>query len=156
MTSTETIDKRRGVNRFIDVTPIPNFERFERVLDQSSVTELTETVEVLANQTGQLCIEMQQRPIKYNIQLLDLGDIQYRLREPILVVIEEYNGDDTVIASFPEIEVFGEGETETEAIQNLRIAILDLYDELISTSSEILGNLPKTWLNVLQRLIQIN
>lgn len=116
-------------------------------------TDILERLETLTNQTGQLKTEVQDRPIKYNLQIRDLGDDDYKLAEPLLVTIEEYHDDDTVIASFPEVEAFGEGATETEALLQLKWAILDLYEELKELSSKELGGLPKSWLTVLQKVI---
>ena len=98
-------------------------------------------------------MEIKDRPVKYNAQIRDLDDDHYKLTEPVLALIENYPGD-TVIASFPEIEAFGEGSTESEAVLNLKHAILDLYDELSADPPESLGELPKAWLRVLQRLIR--
>ena len=50
----------------------------------------------------------------------NLNSSNFRLIEPVFITIEEYPGEDTLIASFPEVEVFGEGETEAEAIMNLK------------------------------------
>jgi len=138
------------------ITEIP---RSGELISQGSTTQDTQTnilerLETLANQTGQLRLDVQDRPVKYNTQLRDLGDDDYKLAEPVFITIEEYPGEDTVIASFPEVEVFGEGATEAEAILNLKWAILDLHQELIEISPEELGDLPKTWLSVLQQIIQ--
>jgi len=136
-------------------TEIP---RFEKLTSQDSTTEDTQTnilerLETLTNQAGQLRLEVLDRPVRYNAQLRDLGDDNLKLTAPILITIEEYPGEDTVIASFPEVEVFGEGVTEAEAILNLKYSILDLYDELIDTSPKALGDLPKAWLYILQQII---
>jgi len=138
------------------ITEIP---RVEELFYQGSTTATTESnilerLETLTNQTGQLRIDVQDRPVRYNLQIRDLGDENYILTEPVIVSIEEYQNEDTVIASFPEIEVFGEGVTEAEALTNLKLAILDLYEELINTSSDELGDLPKVWLSVLQKIIK--
>lgn len=137
-------------------TEIP---RIEKMFDQGSVFESTgtsilERLETLTNQTGQLRVDVQDRPTKYNSQIRDLGDENYSLVEPVIVSIEEYTNEDTFIASFPEIEVFGEGVTEAEAIMNLKWAILDLYEELSDISTDELGDLPKTWLSVLNKIIK--
>ena len=123
---------------------------------QVTLIDLTERVETLVNYAGQLHAEIQERPVKYSVQVRDLDDDHYELTEPILVLIEEYPGDDTLIASFPELEVFGEGNTESEAVLNLKHSILDLYDELNTTPPESVGDLPKAWLRVLRRLIREN
>ncbi len=138
------------------ITEIP---RVEELFYQGSTTATTESnilerLETLTNQTGQLRMDVQERPVKYNTQIRDLGDESFSLVEPLIVSVEEYTNEDTVIASFPEIEVFGEGVTESEALTNLKLAILDLYEELIDTSPDELGDLPKSWLSVLQKIIK--
>ncbi len=139
-------------------TTIP---RVEEMFSQGSTTESTESsilerLETLTNQTGQLRVDVQDRPVKYNSQVRDLGDENYTLNEPLMVSIEEYPGEDTVIASFPEIEMFGEGATEAEALMNLKWAILDLYEELMETTPAELGDLPKAWLVILRKIIKQN
>ena len=119
-----------------------------------AIAELTERIETLVNHTGQLQVEIQDRPVKYNVQIRDLGDDHYELTEPMLALIEEYPGDSTLIASFPEVEAFGEGATESEAVLNLKHAILDLYEELVATPPEELGDLPRGWLRILHRVIR--
>lgn len=140
------------------VTEIP---RVEEMFYQGSTTESTESgilerLESLTNQTGQLRVDVQDRPVKYNTQVRDLGDDNYSLNEPLIVSIEEYPGEDTVIASFPEIEVFGEGVTEAEALMNLKWAILDLYEELMESAPDELGDLPKAWLSILRKIVKQN
>jgi len=119
----------------------------------SSTNDIKDRLETLTNQTGELKLEVMDRPLKYNSQIRDLGDEAYNLLEPLLIAIEEYPGEDITIASFPEIEAFGEGVTEADAILSLKTAILDLYDELKDTPSSTLGVLPRSWWNVLQKII---
>jgi hypothetical protein len=117
------------------------------------VTELSERVETLTNETGQLKTEFQDRPIIYSAQIRDLGDPHYRLCEPILITLEWYPSEDEVIANYPEVNLFGEGVSEIEAMLNLKLAILDLYDELVQTPKDELGDLPLSWLNILKAVI---
>jgi len=119
----------------------------------SEVSELTERVETLVNQVGQFYTQTVERPIKWVTQIRDLGDESYTLVEPVLILVEEYLDGDTVIARFPEIGAFGEGATDTEAILNLKNSMLDLYDELTECDPDRLGQLPKMWLRVLEKLI---
>jgi hypothetical protein len=118
-----------------------------------TVAELSATVETLVNQTHVLQAEARARPIKWTTQIYDLGEQQYILLEPLLVLIEEYPDEGNVIARLPELETFGEGSTISEALLGLKNAMLDLYDELINEESQSLGNLPQTWLRILQRII---
>ena len=113
----------------------------EEEIAQSSLDELSGGVEILM-----------ERPIKWTAQIRDLGEEGYMLLEPVQITIEEYR-DESVIARFPEVEVFGEGYSESEAIANLKIAILDLYDELGEVGLENLGKEPHMWWRVLNRLV---
>jgi len=137
-------------------TEIPRVEElfYQGTVAATTESSILERLETLTNQTGQLRIDVQERPVKYNTQIRELGDENYALVDPLIVSIEEYTGEDTVIASFPEIEVFGEGVTEAEALMNLKMAILDLYEELTDTPQDELGDLPKTWLSVLHKTIK--
>ena len=138
-------------------TEIPRFEEFfQGSTTDSTESSVLERLETLTNQTGQLRVDVQDRPVKYNTQVRDLGDENYTLNESLMVSIEEYPSEDTVIASFPEIEVFGEGATEAEALMNLKWSILDLYEELLESAPNELGDLPKTWLSILRKIIKHN
>jgi len=119
---------------------------------QPNIIELTQRVETLVNLTGQFR-QVLERPQKWPTQIRDLGDDDYELVAPVSILVEEYPGDDVVIARFPELEVFGEGATDAEAIFNLKQAILDLYDELTETDPDLLGDLPQTWLRILCKIV---
>ncbi|VAW42118.1 hypothetical protein MNBD_CHLOROFLEXI01-2909 [hydrothermal vent metagenome] len=93
-------------------------------------------------------------PIKSNVEIWDLGDEEYLLKKSMLITIEEYLDEDDVIASLPELELFGQGVTEAEAIINLKFEIIDLFEELSEEDVEILGNKPRAWLRILNRLIK--
>jgi hypothetical protein len=86
-------------------------------------------------------------------QIRDLGAEQLRLSEPITVVIEEYPDEENIVARFPEVEAFGEGATEAEALLYLKEDIRRLYFDLAGSKPEELGTLPKAWLRVLQQII---
>lgn len=97
-----------------------------------------------------------ERPIKTNAQIRDLGDGAYELLEPIFITIEEYCEQEVFLAGFPEVEAFGEGETESEAIANLKSDILDIYDELTECDPDELGSKPLSWLRILSKIITHN
>ena len=97
-----------------------------------------------------LCEELEDRPIIKHTQLFDIDKELYVI-QPIPVVIEEYENE--VIASFPEIEVFGVGANEPEALISLKSEIKDLYYDLIESPKETLGKLPLSWYRVLERII---
>ncbi len=74
----------------------------------------------------------------------------YKLIRPILVVLDSIEGHTT--ATYYECEIFGEGETEFEALQDLRESIVQYYVQL-RESSDSLGPLPQRHLQLLSDLI---
>ncbi|MCB0086359.1 MAG: hypothetical protein KDE54_00470 [Caldilineaceae bacterium] len=91
-------------------------------------------------------------PVKWNMQIRDLGCEEYRLTEPLFILIEEWPDDEGVIARWPEVRAIGQGDTEVEAINNLKLAILDLYDEL-TEDEDALGDYLKSWLRIVKQVI---
>lgn len=108
----------------------------------------------LADQVDQLRSAIHSRPNVWNTYVVDLGEPGYRLRQPLPVLIREYEGTGAVTANSVELEVFGEGTTSSAAIAQLKQAILDLYDELTEEDQDVLGELPLSWLRILQRFIE--
>ena len=117
------------------------------------VSELTERVEKLANIVGGLRVSVQEQPHKYNVEIRDLDDLSYGLTETMLVLVEEHPADDLVIASVPELEVFGEGVSLSHALTDLKRSILDLYDDLVESETDELDVIPLNWLDTLKRVI---
>jgi len=108
-------------------------------------------IEKIVREIAEGIKNIQERPIAYNTQLHDLGDKKYKLRKQINIVIEVH--EDEVIAKFPELEVYGSGNTESEAILGLKEEMIALYIELSATSEKELGRLPKMWRRILKQLI---
>lgn len=94
---------------------------------------------------------LQGRETIYETSLYDLGNKKYKLRNPINIIIEVY--EDEFIAKFPELEIFGSGNTETMAILDLKNEIIILYDELVNYSEKELGRLPQMWRRILKKLV---
>ncbi len=66
-----------------------------------------------------------------------------KLKEPLAVYLE--SDSEGVIAYCYDVDVFGNGETESEALEDLRKTISDLYSELESNKDN-LGPVPeKIW-----------
>jgi hypothetical protein len=68
---------------------------------------------------------------------------KYPLLNPIYITIETYS--DGIIAEHPDTESWAEGETEYEAIDNLRIEIEALYEDLREIPDDKLGRNPLQW-----------
>lgn len=95
--------------------------------------------------------ELREKPIIKQTELFEI-DETLEVIKPIPVVIEEYN--DEVIATFPEIEVFGVGSGEAEAIRNLKQEIRKVFFELENIDDDELGKLPITWKRVLLKVVK--
>lgn len=89
----------------------------------------------------------------WGTSLVDLGDSRLTLRAPVTVSLEDY-GDDDYVASWPEIEAWGGGATEADAINRLKDEVVAIYDELSTTPDAKLGKLPRRWKRSLYAVVQ--
>jgi hypothetical protein len=80
---------------------------------------------------------------KWAATISELGESGLALRAPLTVTLEDYG--DEVVASYPEVEAFGSGSTEADAINDLKDEIANLYVELTETPQTKLGKLPRRW-----------
>lgn len=85
-------------------------------------------------------------------QVYNLGTENYELLEPLNVIIKIYKKE--TIALIPDLELYAEGNNEIESINNLKIELLDLFDDLNDMDGEELGDDPKNWKKTLNRLIK--
>ena len=84
--------------------------------------------------------------------LVDLNSDEVALRIPSLtIVVEEYS--DEFIARLVETESYGAGDTEGEAIEDLREQIVDLYLDLRDTPDTELAAPASTWKRLLEKLV---
>lgn len=149
-----TIDPGIGIKPVGGGTSISSREEIRTETRESELFTLTECVQTLVNQYGQLRTEVQERPKQTLCQINDLGEAEYSLKQTLLIPVEEYEAEENFVARYPELELIGEGPTEAEAILNLRIAILDLFDELHEEDANDLGALPLSWLRILDNLVE--
>ena len=94
--------------------------------------------------------ELEKKPSIYNATIFDVEGLE--LQNSISIVLEAYPTE--FIARFPEVEVFGIGVTESDAIRELKKAIVELYTEVTSAKEGELGPLPLSWLRVFNRIIK--
>lgn len=73
------------------------------------------------------------------------------LRAPLSVLVEEDEGQ--VLATVSEFEMVGEGETEPDAVADLKSQLGALYDDIITTPDQELGKLPRSWKRILEHLV---
>jgi len=86
-------------------------------------------------------VRVQSKQVVSTAQIFSLPDEKYELNQPLLVTLEFC--EDEVLASLPDLKIFSEGGSDFEAIKDLKLQILDYYDDLVSSpdvelSSEIL------------------
>jgi hypothetical protein len=140
-----------SIGNDIDVgADLPTSEQSTAELESiviSLIQELASGIEKVKN----LCDACKGKSIIKQSQLFDI-DENYEVLNPIPIIIEEYS--DETIVSFTEVELFGTGKTESEAILNLKLNIIDLYTDLTSTKNENLGKLPLSWLRILKKVIK--
>ncbi len=84
----------------------------------------------------------------YNVQLSDLGRHDYVLKVPLECVLEGY--PEEVIATLPSCDLYAIGETDSQAMANLKTEIVDMYERLEEIGVEKLGPYPLRWLLTLR------
>jgi len=82
------------------------------------------------------------------VAISSLNSDSLLLKEPLYVTVEESEG--SVVAYIPDLEAYGHGDCESEAIADLKDVVAELYQDLKTPSGE-LGPLPRRWLAYLQR-----
>jgi hypothetical protein len=88
----------------------------------------------------------------WSTSVVDLGSPDVSLTFPLVVQIEDYEKE--YIASWPEVEAWGGGITEAQAINALKDSILDLIDDLWDEPEEKLGELPLRWKRALLAVVR--
>ena len=92
------------------------------------------------------------RPNAVPGKIYDLGDNRLKLKEPLDIIYRIYPGE--VLVVLPELELVGEGMNEIEALEDLKCELLDLHEYLSGLEESDLGKGPRSWKNILQRIVQ--
>jgi len=79
------------------------------------------------------------------------GD-DYELLEPLDIILGYY--PEEVVASLPELGIFGEGTSEKEALDQLKLELLDLADIVYELPESGLGPEPRQWRKILDRVLR--
>ncbi|MEI6126021.1 MAG: hypothetical protein WCQ99_05645 [Pseudomonadota bacterium] len=85
------------------------------------------------------------------VPLNTLKHSKYTLKKPVYITIEK--DKNIVIAALDDIEAFAYADTEFEAINNLCVEIITIYEDLKSDRRN-LGKLPQKWLEYLEEIIR--
>jgi len=92
-------------------------------------------------------------PSQRTTTIRDLASRKYQLNKALEITVEECYDPHEIVACYSEVEAFGRGNTEAEALHNLKIDIRNLFEELSQDDSGNLGKLPTKWLRILGTLI---
>ena len=76
----------------------------------------------------------------------------YELVKPVQIILKIY--DDEIIAIIPELELFSEGASEIEAINTIKLEVIDLLEDLEEIPDQELGRGPKTWKKALSLMVR--
>ena len=87
------------------------------------------------------------------INSITIDNLDIVLARPLFIILEEYEDESEVTARIPEFQAAGFGATETQAINDLKTLLGELYQDLIDTPDEKLGRLPMQWKSILQKLV---
>jgi hypothetical protein len=111
------------------------------------MTELLTKQDIQAMVKEALSQVLQQK----TVYLEDLKHPELELTRPIPVFLE-YEGE-TVIANYYDTESYGCGDSEYEALDDLRLELAQTYLDLAQDAGR-LGPLPQQWWNNLQTIIR--
>lgn len=110
---------------------------------ESKISELVKTLQVMERLQDQVTTK--------TMAIHGLGSKKYGLRKPLFTTLENYA--DEVVARLPEFDLYASGENEAEALALLQQEIVDLYEDLRESKTE-LGGLPVSWLQDLGDYIE--
>ena len=148
---------RRRERRLIKHAPTPQSEEDLRDLKRRMGElqgKLSECLNLLSALTEHASGAVVLRSAAINSIIVDDADVI--LNRPMFFLIEEYEGDDEVVARIPELQANGFGQTEIQAINELKTFVGELYQDLMETPDEKLGKLPLQWKRVLQEVVGID
>jgi hypothetical protein len=113
--------------------------------------QLGERTGALEKQIVELQQELRSQRQARAVALSSLGSSEYRLRQPLWAELDA--SGEVVTAHAPELEEYGTGATEYEALDDLRSVLLDTYTFLIENETK-LGPAPTSQLQRFRDLLE--
>ena len=136
--------------RIVDIQRrVARVPRWDRAIYES-LADLKEQVSNLQKQVAELTEAVEDTVKISNATIYELGDGQYELTTPMQIVLEE--DQEETVARIPELNLYASADTDSEAINELKQEIINLYEDLQSSDRK-LGPLPESWLQTLRKLI---
>ena len=108
-------------------------------------------IQTLIESLKQMIEDLELRDSTNSTAIYDLNAAYY-LVHPVQILIQE--SEDYCLASWPELNLYFEGQAASEAIAGLKEEIATLFDDLVSTPASELGILPKQWLRTLKLVVR--
>lgn len=105
---------------------------------------LYETVRTPSSTVGRFAIKL--IPLSATPSRLILGNLNHptlRLRHPLELLIERE--DQWIVAAYPELDEFGYGAHLTEAVEDFRQSLIELYLTLKAEQDQLGPDLQKVW-----------
>ncbi len=96
--------------------------------------------------------KLEKRPSLCPTKIYNLNSDEFTLKEPIDVVLK--TADNEIIALLPDLEIYGEGVNEIEALLDLKNEIIDLFVDLNSIDDKNLDRLPRNWKKIINSLVE--
>jgi hypothetical protein len=82
-----------------------------------------------------------------------LGPAPWRLKEPLLIAIEQRN-ENHFVACLYDVDLYGYGETIPDAIDDFKVMIVDQFEYLSERQQTVkLGSMPKKQLDFLENIL---
>ena len=169
------MNQRSGPNRpgegFHQILPAPRLEKGP-VNYQSTGTSQLNGQFIMEQQLGQIdlskrvvAMEEEVREIKETTARLankelaisftkinSLPSEKYELKAPIDIIIKIFPEETIVL--IPELEIYGEGKNEVEAVNDLKLELLDMIEDLEQFREEELGKNAKAWRKALDSMVR--
>lgn len=112
---------------------------FRAYKKQGASAQVSTNYNILAeiNTLKKKLYDLEQETQVLSVQIFGTVIENYKLSHSIDVLLEICANE--TLAIIPNLELYGEGETEIEAVNNLKLELIDLYEQLNSTPDEKLG-----------------
>jgi len=81
------------------------------------------------------------------------GSDRLQFKQPIIVEVSRSSDSDIWIADYPELNIYGEGEDESQAIEDFKLALEESYFGLKKDKEKLGTELKQKW-DVFQQIIQ--
>lgn len=96
--------------------------------------------------------KLEKTPQVVSTKIFELASDTYTLKSPVDVVLKTY--PEEIIALVPDLEVYGEGINEMDALNDLGMELIDLFEDLNSFGDNELGKYPLKWKRIINSLIE--